>query len=73
MDMETTKKGTDIDDIIMLDVNDIQKILKIGKEASYALMRNHAFPSVKIGKRYVVEKEAFKRWLKRQEGREFQL
>ena len=43
MDMETTKKGTDIDDIIMLDVNDIQKILKIGKEASYALMRNHAF------------------------------
>ena len=73
MDMETTKKGMSIDDIIILDVNDIQKILKIGKEAAYSLMRNHAFPSVKIGKRYVVEKEAFKQWLKRQEGREFQL
>lgn len=73
MDVETAKKGMVIDDIIILDVNDIQKILKIGKEAAYALMRNHAFPSVKIGKRYVVEKEAFKQWLKRQEGREFQL
>lgn len=42
----------------MLTTKDLQVILKIGRDRAYALMRSKAFPSMKIGARYYVTKEA---------------
>lgn len=56
---------------MMYDVKDLQKALSIGRETAYSLMRNKAFPSIRIGNRYLVEKEALRAWLKRYEGKTF--
>lgn len=49
----------------LLKVKDIQKILRIGRDRAYALMRSKSFPSIKIGRTYCVEEEALKEWLKK--------
>lgn len=55
----------------MLTVKDLQRELNIGRDSAYALMRAKAFPSIKIGRRYFVSKEALARWLERYQGRQF--
>ena len=49
----------------MLTTKEVQKILKIGRDRSYALMRSKGFPSIKIGARYYVTEEALNEWLRR--------
>lgn len=56
---------------LVLDVKELQEALGIGADTAYCLMRSEAFPSMKIGKRYFVEREALKQWLQRHRGREF--
>lgn len=56
---------------MMLDVRDLQKILRIGRDKSYALMHADAFPSIKIGGRYYVSQDALERWLLKYEYKEF--
>lgn len=58
---------------LMLNVKELQEALGVGRETAYSLMRSSAFPSIRIGGRYMVEKDALMRWLKRYEGREFVL
>ena len=50
--------------INMLEAKDIQEILKIGKNGAYQLMASDSFPSIKIGRKWLVSEEAFKEWLK---------
>lgn len=57
----------------MLTVKDLQKILKIGRDTAYALMHAKAFPSIKIGGRYYVTREALDSWLKSYEYKTFVL
>ena len=47
--------------------------LQIGKDKAYALMRNKAFPSIKLGKTYFVTQDSLDSWLKQNAGREFNL
>ena len=42
---------------------DLEKILKIGKRQAKVLMRTEGFPSIKIGREYRVEEEAFLEWI----------
>lgn len=56
---------------MVLNVQELQVALGIGRDTAYSLMRNRAFPSVRIGNRYMVEKTALTRWLKCYEGKEF--
>ena len=58
---------------MVLDVKELQRALGIGKDTAYNLMRSSAFPSMKIGAKYVVEKDALKHWLQRYQGKEFLL
>lgn len=58
-------------DQMVYTTKDLQTVLNIGRETAYSLMRNPSFPSIRIGARYIVEKEALKAWLKRYEGKEF--
>lgn len=57
----------------MLTTKDLQAVLKIGRDKAYALMRSQAFPSIKIGARYYVTKEALEEWLRKYAYRTFEL
>jgi excisionase family DNA binding protein len=41
----------------------VRQILGVGKDAVYALARQPDFPAIRVGRRYVVAKEALRRWL----------
>jgi hypothetical protein len=47
----------------VLDVRDIQQILKIGRRQAYELVNSGQFHVVKIGKRIKVSKKVFLQWL----------
>lgn len=42
---------------------DLEELLKIGKRQARALMRTNGFPSIRIGREYRVEEEAFLNWI----------
>lgn len=48
--------------VIFYDVDDLARIMKIGKTKAYNLMNYKGFPVQKIGKRKVVESQALQRW-----------
>ncbi|MBQ7562382.1 MAG: helix-turn-helix domain-containing protein [Lachnospiraceae bacterium] len=54
-------------------VKDLQTTLKIGRDKAYRLMASKDFPSMRIGKNYVVSSDAFQRWVKESENREIRL
>lgn len=47
---------------VFYDVDDLARIMKIGKTKAYNLMNYKGFPVQKIGKRKVVEAQALQRW-----------
>ncbi len=54
----------DFDELpLTLDANDIAKVLGISKQNAYILLHRKDFPSVQIGKRLVIPKPAFIRWM----------
>ncbi len=50
---------------------DLQEILHIGKDTAYELMHASAFPSMKLGGKWLIEKSALESWLLNNRGREF--
>lgn len=48
---------------MLLNVKDLQELLNIGRDTAYALMHAQGFPSIKIGGRYYVAREALDKWL----------
>lgn len=44
-------------------VNEIMKILNIGKNAAYALVAENQFKSIRIGSSIRISKESFDNWL----------
>ena len=58
-------------EIELYTTQDIQKIFKCGKRWAYELMQAPAFPSIKIGGTYIVERNALEEWLKAYNGKEF--
>lgn len=53
-----------MDYVKMLDIKDLQKILKIGRNSAYNLMKTPGFPSMQMGRKWLISEEAFKEWLK---------
>lgn len=47
-----------------LTVNEIAKYLHVGRTKAYELVRDPSFPSVKVGKSYIVPFDDLKKWLK---------
>ncbi|WP_280770077.1 helix-turn-helix domain-containing protein [Salipaludibacillus daqingensis] len=47
----------------VLNVNDIQEILGIGRRQSYELVASNQFHTVKVGKRIKILKSVFLQWL----------
>lgn len=47
----------------VLEVKDIQQILRIGRRQAYELIHSKQFHSVKIGKSIKISKQVFTEWL----------
>ena len=55
----------DYDDLPMvLSALDVANALRISRAGAYDLLRSESFPTLKIGRRVVVSKEAFIQWIK---------
>ena len=48
-------------------------VLKIGRDKAYALIRSKGFPSICIGKRYIVTEKALNEWLEQYEHKNYVL
>lgn len=48
----------------VLNVNDIQEILGIGRQQAYELVSSNKFYTVRIGRRIKIFKEVFIQWLR---------
>lgn len=60
--MKTTYKT--IEELpLSLTVEDVSRVLGIGKQNAYELCHSEGFPSVIIGRRIIVPKLAFIRWM----------
>lgn len=57
----------------MLTTKDLQRELQIGRDRAYGLMRSNGFPSIRIGCRYYVTKQALDEWLKKYQYKSFEL
>ena len=48
---------------LSLRAEDVSQVLGISRAGAYALMHSEGFPCIKIGKRIMVQRDAFLRWL----------
>lgn len=53
----------DNQEIKVFTVEDIMNILQIGRNRAYDIFRRDDFPAILIGKKYVIEQNAFYMWL----------
>lgn len=59
-----TKLFKNINDLpIVLTADDVKTALNISRAGAYNLMNRREFPSLRIGKRILVSKEDFIRWM----------
>jgi excisionase family DNA binding protein len=52
---------------LMLDCPALSKALNISKTYAYYLMHREDFPSIKLGRRHLINKDSLINWLKLQE------
>lgn len=64
-----TQNIGDYDCPVMYTTKDLQAILKCGSRTIYNLVHSKTFPSIKIGRKYLVEKNALENWLKKSKGK----
>ncbi len=58
------KKVKSFDDLpVIMTVADIQSIMRVSIANAYKIMASENFPKMKVGKRVLVEKSAFIKWL----------
>jgi excisionase family DNA binding protein len=57
-------KNKDNPEKVMLGVPDIMKKMGIGRDNAYSIIRSNQFPTIKIGRRYLVHEDIFDKWLK---------
>ncbi len=57
--------------ITMLTAREVSRVLRIGRDKAYALMKSKGFPSICIGKRYYVTTKALNDWIKQYEYKQF--
>ena len=53
---------------LFLNAELVAKVLGVSISSAYELMHEEAFPSVRIGSRFVIPKEKFRQWVDRQAG-----
>ena len=53
---------------LALDVSDVSRVLGIGKANAYELCHSNNFPAVIVGRRIIIPKPAFIKWLENPKG-----
>jgi excisionase family DNA binding protein len=62
--MDIEKRIMDIDKLpLTLNVGEVAAILGIAKAKAYELSHNKNFPSVQVGKRIIIPRPAFQKWM----------
>ncbi len=59
------------EEIKILTTKELAKVLKIGRDKAYALIKSSGFPSTCIGNRYIVTEQALKQWLEQYEHKKY--
>ena len=54
---------------LLLTVPQTAQLAQMGRAAMYALCRVPGFPVVKIGKKFLIPRDAFLRWMEEQAGK----
>jgi len=60
-------KGNEKMELTLMNIEELQKYLDIGKDTAYNLVRRKDFPSVKIGREYRIIKDKLSDWLLKQQ------
>lgn len=60
-------------DKLFYTVTDIKQMFDIGTTKAYNLIASDGFPSIKIGRKYIVPKEEFDKWVKTYTYHEYKL
>ena len=55
--------------IVMYTVKDLRDIFKCSLTVAYNLANSNGFPSIRVGGKIMVEKQALKQWLEKNRGR----
>lgn len=55
----------------LLTVRDLQYIFSIGRNHAYVLMNSKAFPTMQVGSRKYVSREALQKWIETYTGRQY--
>lgn len=50
-------------EIEIYDIKDVQRILKIGRNNVYKLLKVPTFPAIKIGNKYIIPRAEFEQWV----------
>ena len=53
---------------LFLNAELVSQVLGVSISSAYELMHEEAFPSVRIGSRFVVPKDKFRQWMEQQTG-----
>ena len=53
---------------LFLNVELVARVLGVSISSAYELMHENAFPSVRVGSRFVVPKDKFRQWVEQQTG-----
>lgn len=53
---------------LFLNAELVSQVLGVSISSAYELMHEEAFPSVRIGSRFVVPKDKFRQWVEQQTG-----
>ena len=51
---------------LVMNVDDVQNVMGLSKTIVYELVNRESFPKIKVGKRILIPKDGFIRWLKSQ-------
>ncbi len=57
----------------MYQTEDVRKIMKIGRDKAYALLKSKDFPSIKIGRNYYILEDDFLQWINDYKGGEYKI
>ncbi|MCT7397674.1 helix-turn-helix domain-containing protein [Eubacterium sp. LFL-14] len=66
--MDDNKKTSQLDK--MLTIEDIMEHLHISNTTAYKLVEMNSFPSLRIGRKWLIPESEYKKWLKKAYGTE---
>lgn len=64
MELTKAENFTDWSQIpLVIGPEQVAKVMGVGKNVAYELFHSKGFPSMKVGRRWLVGRDAFKNWL----------